>query len=317
MSALVWFVPLRSRADAEVPRVALAWKPPPGSGCATQDEIQAEVARLSERPLITRDPRFEIEALALFHEGSWVASVALRDAQGSILGGREVSGPYVSCRDLDVPVALVVATLLDGLREREEPKPEPVVAAAPAPAPEPEQAAPLPAWREGKVGVGAFVAGAWGLAPPLALGGGVQVELPLAWPLVFEASAYLPGKKVDDDGRGVRAFGFHAGVALCPRLFGRRHELRLCGGAQVGAVSAHGVDLTTSKRSTQPLLLLGLEPKFVLGVTSSWALQLGFGAHWVAIHPRFHWEIEGAGEGRLETRAFALLMRIGVIDFLR
>ena len=61
----------------------------------------------------------------------------------------------------------------------------------------------------------------------------------------------------------------------------------------------------------------GVEPKFVLGVTSSWALQLGLAAYWVAVHPRFHWEIDGAGDGQLETRAFALLLRIGVIDFLR
>jgi hypothetical protein len=308
VSALAWLVPGWSRAaDASEPaRVALSWKTPEAVDCASEDEIRAEVARLSEQRLVTRDPEFEIEALALAHEGSWVASVALRDEQGRILGGREVAGSYSVCRELSVPVALVVATLLDGLREQPEPTPARAAEAPPAP---PERA--------GKIGVGVFLSGAWGLLPKLALGAGAQLELPLAWPLVLEAGASLPGKDVDAAGRGARAFSFHGGAALCPRLVGQRHALHLCGGAQAGAAVARSVGLDQSRASVKPLLWVGIEPKLVLGLTASWALQLSLGAWWVAVHPRFHWQIEGSGGHDLRTQPFALGARIRVIDFLR
>jgi hypothetical protein len=310
VSALACLVAVEARAtEPEAPRVALAWKAPAGADCASGEEIRAEVDRLSETPLVTGAQEFEIEALALAHEGSWVASVALRDAQGRILGGREVSGPYLACRELDVPVALVVATLLDELRHAPAP-----ATAPPAPSPSP---AASPAERGRGIGVGAFLSGAWGLAPRLALGAGVGVELPLAWPLVLSASAYLPGREVDDVGRGARFIGFHGGAALCPKLVGRRHVLRLCGSMQVGAVVAKPLGLTESNPATKPLLLVGLEPELVLGLTPSWALSLALGAYGVPIRPRFHWEIEGSGAQSFEVEPFALMLRIGVIDFLR
>jgi hypothetical protein len=317
VSVLAWLAPAWSRGHAEAAepaRVALLWKTPVGAGCASQEEILDQVSRLSERPLVSKEHRFEIEALALLHEGTWVASVALRDEVGRVLGGREVTGPYLACRELDVPVALVVATLLDGLQEPPAPVPVPVAEATAPAAVESARAKPFYA---GKLGLGAFVALAWGLAPKVALGAGLQVEVPVGWPLVLEASAYLPGSELDAEGRGARAFTFHAGTGLCPRLVGQRHQLRLCGSAQIGAVVAQGVGLTEPERSAKPLFMLGLEPRLMLGLTTSWALQLSLGAHWVAVHPRFYWEIDGERQGPLGTQAFALLARIGVIDFLR
>lgn len=304
VSALAWLLAGASRGE-DAARSGLVWKAPPESDCASAEQIRAEVDRLSETPLATRGQQFEIEALALRHEGGWVASVALRDEQGRVLGGREVSGPYASCRDLDVPVALVVATLLDELRQ---PAPKPVPAATSTPAPPERRAA---------IGVGAFVSGALGLAPRLTLGAGASVELPLAWPLLFSASAYLPGRVTDAQGRGARVVSFHAGAAVCPRLVGRRHALRLCGSGQLGAVVAKGVGLTESRPATRPMIMLGLEPQLVLGLTPSWVLQVSLGAHWLPVHPRFHWAIEGRGEGHTGTEAFALIARIGIIDFLR
>jgi hypothetical protein len=304
VSALAWLGAFPAHADeAAAERVALVWKTPADAGCASGEQIRAEVARLSETRLVDDGQRFEIEALALLHEGSWVASVALRDVQGRVLGGREVTGAFPACRDLDLPVALVVATLLDALRE------QPSAAPAPAPPAAPE--------RRDAIGVGAFVSGAYGLAPKLTLGAGAAVELPLAWPLVFSASADLPGRDVDAAGRGAWLLSFHAGAALCPKLVGRRHTLRLCGSAQVGAAWAKGVGLSESQRAAGPLVLLGLEPQLVLGLTPRWALQVAFGAYGVPVRPRFHWEIEGAGVRRYETEPFALMVRIGFIDFLR
>jgi hypothetical protein len=203
---------------------------------------------------------------------------------------------------------LVVATLLDELRHTPAPKP------APPPPPPPTS---TPAEPSRGVGIGAFLSGAWGLAPRLALGAGLGVELPLAWPLVLSASAYLPGREVDDEGRGARFISFHGGAAVCPKLVGRRHVLRLCGSAQVGAVVAKPVGLTESDQATTPLLLVGLEPELVLGLTPSWALALALGAYGVPVRPRFHWEIEGSAAQSFEAEPFALMVRIGVIDFLR
>jgi hypothetical protein len=307
VSALAWLLAITSHGDdAARVRLALVWKTPAEGACATSSQIRAEVAKLSDASLVERGHEFEIEALALLHEGQWVASVALRDAQGRVLGGREVSGSYASCRDLDVPVALVVSTLLDELRPQPAPPQAPAPAAPPAPA-EPRKA----------LGVGAFVAGAFGLAPRLTLGVGAAVELPLRWPLLFSASAYLPGSELDAQGRGARVVSFHAGAALCPKLVGQRHSLRLCGSAQAGAVVAKGVGLSDLRRAALPVVLLGLEPQLVLGLTANWALQVSLGAHWLPLRPRFYWDIEGSGEHSVETDAFALIARIGVIDFLR
>ena len=309
--ALTWLLAsASSAADAAPTRVALVWKTPADGDCASSDQIRAQVDRLSEMPLVTRAHDFQLEALAFVHEGSWVASVALRDARGRVLGGREVTGPNVSCRDLDVPVALVVATLLDELRRELPARP---VAPAPKPASPAAHEPPPPR----AIGLGAFVTGALGLLPRLALGFGLDVELPLAWPLVFSGSAYLPGSETDAQDRGARGVSFHGGMATCPTLAGKRHVLRLCGSVQVGAVVAKGVGLTESAQAAKPMLLLGLAPQLVLGLTPSWALQLGLGAYWLPVRPRFHWEIEGSDEGSQEAEAFALMARIGIIDFLR
>ena len=311
--ALTWLLALASSADDETKaRVALAWKTPAEGDCASSEQIRSEVDRLSETPLVSSQHDYELEALLFVHEGSWVASVALRDARGRVLGGREVTGAYASCRDLDVPVALVVATLLDELKRKPEP-PASAPAAEPTPLPAP---APNKEPR-GAIGLGAFVSGALGLVPRLTLGFGLDVELPLAWPLVFSFSADRPGSETDAEGRGARGLSFHGGAATCPKLVGQRHVLRLCGSAQVGAVVAKSVELTSSGQAIKPMVLLGLEPQLVLGLTPNWALQLGLGAHWLPVRPRFHWEIEGGADGKLEAEAFALIARIGIIDFLR
>ncbi|HEX6244187.1 MAG TPA: hypothetical protein VFZ61_24895 [Polyangiales bacterium] len=285
----------------------LVWKTPAEGACASADQLRAEVDRLSETPLVTRDPHYQLEALAFVHEGSWVASVALRDAAGRVLGGREVTGAFAACRELDVPVALVVSTLLDELREPAPPS-EPAAEAAPTPA---------PAQARRAVGLGAFVTGALGLLPRWALGFGVDVEWSLAWPLVFSASAYLPGSETDAEGRGARGFSLHAGAATCPTLAGQRHLFRLCGSVQVGAAVAKGLELTDTQTSAKPVVLVGGEPQLVLGLTPYWSLQLSLGAYYVPVRPRFHWEIEGAAGGSLQVEALALMARIGIIDFLR
>jgi hypothetical protein len=291
--------------------VELVWKTPAEGACVSSDQLRAEVDGLSETPLVTRDAHYQLEALAFVHEGSWVASVALRDATGRVLGGREVTGVYASCRELTVPVALVVSTLRDELRR--EPAPAP---ATPAAEPTLSPAPADPNVRRA-IGLGAFVTGAFGLVPRWALGIGVNVEWSLAWPLVFSASAYLPGSETDAEGRGARGLSLHGGVATCPTLAGQRHLLPLCGSAQVGAVVARGVQLTDTERAAKPVVLVGLEPQLVLSLTPSWGLQFSLGAHYVAVRPRFHWEIEGSEGGSLDAEPFALMARIGIIDFLR
>jgi hypothetical protein len=295
-------------AEVEAARVALVWKAPSDLACATSGQIRAQVERLSQTPLVAREAEFEIEAMAIWHEGSWVASVALRDAAGHILGGREVTGRYAACRDLDLPVALVVATLLDQLRT----EPVPAAVAPPPAPPQPQEAKP----RNG-FGVGAFLAGAFGLLPQLTVGAGAIVELASAWPVAFTASAYWPGHELDANERGAKTISFHAGTSVCPRLFGQRHLLRLCADAQVGAALAKSVDLSASQSAGRPLVLLGLAPQLVLRLTASWALQTSLGAYFAPVRPEFHWQIEGSDTHSTAAQAFALIARISVIDFLR
>ena len=296
-----------AQAEAIAPgRVNLAWQAPAAAGCATPEEIQSRVARLTERALAidAQTAAFRITADVAPFAQSWRARIALENARGLTLGTRDVQARLPDCHALDVPATLVIATLLDDLHHHE------VHAASAAISGTRRNAS--------NVAIGASAASALGLGGRSWFGGALVLQWPVfGVPMPVEASVYAPVEDLDSRGRGMRSFGFHGGASLCPGLFGGTAvDLRVCAGAQAGGVWGKGVGLTSSKQGLSALVMVGLEPKLWVAITQRAAAQLSVAGHWVAVRPNFDISIEGEGVRKLESNPFAVTARIGLISFL-
>lgn len=292
-----------ARADERPePPVALAWQAT-GADCASVDQIRERVTRLTERSvvLVREAQSYAIRVTVSEQDSNWQAVVSLHDPAGTLLGSRDVRARSPSCRTLDVPVALVIATMADGL-----PKASPL-----------EKSNDLEADRAGaSVGFGAFAAGSAGLSESVGLGMGLELEVAWKLPAAIEASVYAPREHLDDFGRGARVWSFHAGPRVCPNLFvGGEVALRMCGTVQAGAEHAEGIGLTESQSALRPIAFMGLGPSLLLGDPAGFSAQFAVSAAWVFVRARFHWDIEEE-EQSLEGTEFAVLARIGVIGFV-
>lgn len=280
--------------------VALAWQAT-GTDCANGDQIRERVTRLTERRVVlAREPSsHEIRVTVSEQDSNWRAVVSLHDPAGKPVGSREVRVRSPSCRTLDVPVALVIATMADGV---------------------PKQAPQRDSEKGGaRLGMGAFAAGNAGLQPSVGFGMGLELEVAWSVPVAIEATAYAPREQLDAQGRGASFWAFHAGLRACPRLFtGAVVALRMCGAVQAGAEHAEGVGLTQSQSALRPMALMGLGPSLLLGNPGGLSVQLAISAAWVFVRPRFHWTIEGDPEPEQSWQGtpFAVLARIGVIGFV-
>jgi hypothetical protein len=292
-------------AEPPAGAVGLVWQAPAEADCASGAEIRDRVTRLTERPIaLEREPQsFQIEVAVSEQDSSWRAVATLRDPLGKPLGSREVRARSPSCRTLDVSLALVIATMADGL---------------PKPKPQPEKSKDLEdeSAAGGRVGFGAFAAGSAGLGPSAWFGMGLELEVEWSVPVALEASAYLPRDYTDELGRGAQLWAFHAGARACPRLYtGGAVSLRMCGAVQVGAEHAQGIGLTKSESAVLPLALMGIGPSLLVGSPHGLSVQVAISAAWVFVRPRFDWLIEGEPHS-LQGSQFAALARIGVIGFV-
>jgi hypothetical protein len=263
--------------------------------------MRERVARLSERPLAlgVGAASQRIEVVVSSRESTWQAIVALVDQHGRTLAVRTVQGRTPSCGSVDVAVAVVIATMLDGL---------------------PVQAAPVrddskhgAAADGGREQLGVFIAASPNLIPSAWLGGGLDFLLGSAIPVLLEATVYAPGEQTDSLGRGARFWGFHAGGGICPEIVrGGEFDLRVCATVQAGIQFASGVGLTANVDSNLPIVLLKLGPKLRYQVTETASAQLGVSAAWVIVRPTVHWEIEETRR-ELTSDPFALLAQIGFV----
>ena len=144
---------------------------------------------------------------------------------------------------------------------------------------------------------------------------GIGIEFPIGLPLTLDTTAYLPGERLDEAGRGARFWGLHGGATLCKSLFGLAFSLNLCAGTQVGAVWASGTALTESRSAWQPIWMLALGPKVRFSLSRTVSLDFSIAAAWVPVRPHFHWEIQDRTE-ELAGGPFVAFARFGVIGFL-
>jgi hypothetical protein len=285
-----------SHAQERAAIVSLDWQPPPGEGCATEQEIQQLVQRLTDRG----SGSYRVVAVPTKDEQRWVATVTFVDSHGRAVGSRQVTVTEASsdCRALDEAVAIVIATFVDGL-ERDPPHPSTA-------SNQRERAS---------IGLTSFLAGSIALGPAPGVGLGLGVELPMGIPLSLDATAYLPGERLDEAGRGARFWALHGGATLCKSLFGQALSLRLCAGTQVGGIRASGTALTESRSAWGPLWLLALGPKVRFSLSRAVSLDFSIAAAWVPVRPHFHWEIQDRTV-ELAGGPFVAFVRFGVIGFL-
>jgi hypothetical protein len=313
--------PSMAAAQGEDRSIQLEWSVPEDSGCASRDELQLQIERLSERAPFAAPgtpTAYTIAGVIEPSDTAWRARITLRDASGQELGARELLGRSPTCGTLNVPVALVIVTLADSLLEKpaaggpDEPTDQPVAPAAPrAEAARPEPAPPL------QLGLGMFGALDLSILRSPTSGVGVAVELRLPLPIAIDATLYAPVDELDAQGRGAHFLLWHAGASVCPELGSAAHALRaqLCATGQLGAVSAAGRGLTEATSAERLVAFVGFEPKLVWFLTEALTARASLLAGWVLIRPTFRVDVESQAPRILRSDPVALQMRVGVMGF--
>ncbi|WP_434042201.1 MULTISPECIES: hypothetical protein [Sorangium] len=191
--------------------------------------------------------------------GGWRAVLAVADAEGALLGTREITTASPRCGAMDDELALAIALMIDPSAKLSPGAPPPLAAPAPLPAPSPATAPPPPAvivqrvlvpvpptappppapWR---VEVGAGPLFGLGLLPSLGVAAAVRARLTPPRFLSFEVGGvvWLPDEATS--GASATRFSWGEGfVSACPVALGSATRLSACAGVRLGALRVGGV----------------------------------------------------------------------------
>jgi hypothetical protein len=222
---------------ASSPGVHLSWVRGDGAGlCPDAAAIESEVAeRLGGNPF-ARAPTQFIEAIVLQKSEGFLVTIAMRAADGKLLGNRALTSSPGDCRSIATAAALTIAILIDPDALARAPAPRPPPATPPAP---PPPGARFPGGR-----VSALAGAGWGLVPGVAPAGGLAATIDGAGPFALGlAAVFIPEQRTDPPDDGF-AFGMTYGeligcylplAHLAPTVSPR---LELCAGATVGLLHA-------------------------------------------------------------------------------
>ncbi|WP_438014872.1 hypothetical protein WMF18_28790 [Sorangium sp. So ce315] len=200
--------------------------------------------------------------------GGWRAVLAVADADGAVLGTREIATASPRCRAIDDELALAIALMIDPSAKLSPgappaaPAPAPAPAPSPAPLPAPPAApapppapapqvivqrvlipvsppAPLPPWR---VEIGAGLLFGLGLLPSPGVAAALRARLtpPRFWSFEVGGAVWLP----DEATTGAASTRFTWGegfVSACPVSLGSETRLAACAGVRLGALRAGGL----------------------------------------------------------------------------
>jgi len=129
-----WFMCVSWAASAHAEPFDLAWTAP--EGCPSREEMVAATrARLGERET-TAPPELFVRGDVTTQKDGFAITFLVKDAAGAEVGEREMHVQGRSCRALEEPAALVLATMISVVRPRAE-TPAAPLPPAPAPASEP------------------------------------------------------------------------------------------------------------------------------------------------------------------------------------
>ena len=217
------------------PGVHLSWVRGDGAGaCPDAGAIEAEVSdRLGGNPFVRAPTQF-IEAVITQKSEGYQVAIAMRGAEGTLLGSRELTSSPGDCRSIATAAALTIAIMID---------PD-ALARAPAPKPPPAPPAPPPAARFPAGRVTALAGAGWGLVPGVAPAGGHAATIDASRSIAVGVTAVLvPEQRTapPDDGFGFGlTYGQLLGCFLPLAMLAPAATLRLelCAGGTVGLLHA-------------------------------------------------------------------------------
>ncbi len=164
--------PATAAADGGGPGVRLSWVRGEGAGsCPDANAIEAEVVgRLGSNPF-ARQPTQFIEAMVTQRPDGHQVNIAMRAADGKLLGNRALTSTAPDCRSVATAAALTIAIMIDPDVLARAPAVVPSAPPAPPPEPTPPPPEPAPSFPPGRVT--ALVGAGWGLLPGVAPGAGL------------------------------------------------------------------------------------------------------------------------------------------------
>jgi hypothetical protein len=219
------------------PGVHLSWVRGEGGGtCPDAAAIEAEVVgRLGSNPF-ARQPTQFIEAVVTQKPDGHQVHIAMRAADGKLLGSRSLTSTAPDCGSIATAAALTIAILIDpDVLAR-----APTVAPSPPPPPPPAQPPPLPASSFPPGRVVALVGAGWGVLPGTALGAGLSATADVSRRAAIGVSTvFFPERRTaaPDDGF---AFGLAYGQVMgCFVLTpAARVRWEACAGGTAGVLHA-------------------------------------------------------------------------------
>ena len=247
-------------AEESAPHFSLSWARLSGaSACISAKALAERVEARLGRSVFGAPGRADVavEGYVGPADNGWRAVVSISDAAGAVLGTRELVNLDTTCRDLDAPLALTIALLLDPSAELSSSPAaapaenrEPAVVVSPvqsAPPPIPLPPAPLHAEPDAALRSWAALGGglAFGLLPRPAPGMVLRVGVAArgAWPIVLDGALYREEEEVAAPRAEPIGFSLaYGGAALCPLGMERRRAAwRACAGLDAGLLSTRGL----------------------------------------------------------------------------
>ncbi len=304
------FTPAAARAQAAPVSVTLAYDAP--DDCTRPSAVKGAVeARLARSVFVEQgaDVLVELSVRAGANARGWIATLTLRAAGGNWLGARELQSESTRCSDLDEPLSLVLALMVDVPKDElpapqevavDTPPPAPRVLRVPAPpvaprAPAPSPRTPRRRTLHGELGVSAILS--VGLLPDLALGlrGSILLRPPEFWPVELGAVLYRDAQaEVSGGGSDFEAAG--ADIAVCP-LHGELGDLRLlaCAAQSLGRLHVSGYGFDENRVHARFYALFGARARLALPLTSWLAGRVSASAEVPVTRDDFHY-VNAQGE---------------------
>lgn len=249
---------LPERASASEPRTprtaSLSWIRLNGAdACVSTQDLARDVEAHLGRPVFVPPARADVSVeghIAASGSGGWIAEFVLRDAEGQVLGTRELRDAAPSCSLMRESLALIVSVMIDpdaALDTPSAPRREPPA----TPPPAESSASPAPPRRDDwRLDAGVSFSSTAGLLPGLAIGARADAALepPRFVPLRVYANVWLDQEASATEGAGRAVMSSkYLGVGLCP-VHPRRTRVAFfaCASAQLGftTVRPRGFDET-------------------------------------------------------------------------
>ena len=271
----MWLLPCSALAQpdvgaAEPPTATLSWVRLTGADtCLSTQELARSVESLLDRRVWISAPRAQLTVEGWVEPAAagsgFAATILVSNADGAILGRREVRTASDHCAALAEPLALVIAVTIDPGHDVSEEEVDdghaqavPPIAAvaaddgsarAPVPvrAPRPERAWRLRLPPEGpatddaaaaRLRLSAGIVAGVGRGPGVTAGLSVGVrDFPATFPLLIQAAFWLPPSAQSAASGSARIWRGELLAEICPlRPRGSRVSAWLCGGLQAGLV---------------------------------------------------------------------------------